>query len=95
MSSCATSQGIKTPLNEPNRPKVELSEASGTPTCKDVIKACDKALNAKQEQVDATTKELANTQQKLKESDDKLNSPFRNPFLLILLGLIGGVAITK
>lgn len=68
-------------------------------TCKDVIKKCDVALEKKEEEIKATNDALTKSKDynvlldvQVKEANDKLNAWYRNPFVLLGLGLLGGAA---
>ena len=65
-------------------------------TCGTVIKACDKALLAKQQEIkatqdalDAQTKVSVATQVQLKSAQGKLSSPVRSPIVLVGAGVLG------
>ena len=67
-------------------------------TCNDVIKACDKALRAKDKEIELDKKSLdsersvsQDTKKQLDTANEKLNSPARNPFILAGLGILGGI----
>lgn len=70
--------------------------------CKDVIYACDRAIAAKDEEIQAhknVIKTQDNINQMLNEKVVKLeeskNAIWNNPFVLIGLGVIGGFVIAK
>lgn len=79
-----------------------LTVLAETPTCNSVLQKCDEALQARKKELNlcnlALTQNLSETGElstKLSDSEDKLNSIWRNPFLLIGLGLVGGVLLVK
>lgn len=70
------------------------------PDCKDVIAACDEALEAKNKALTLANLAITNcikhgteVQMQLNEKTDELNSWYRNPYIVFGLGLLaGGVA---
>lgn len=71
-------------------------------TCDDVIKACDTALADKQTAIDKLT--LVNNQQDwaykdlrnvVDEKDAQLASIWHNTFIMIGVGLVGGILLVK
>ncbi len=73
-------------------------EAISKTTCSTVIKACDKALAAKNKTIDSykagldKSKDLLVTLQKDVESKDaQLSAWYRNPILMVLIGATIGV----
>ena len=67
--------------------------------CKDIIKACDETIAEKNKTIEL--KDLAvrnclehgiNVQYQLNEAKDELKSWYRNPLIIIPLGIIGGIA---
>lgn len=74
--------------------------------CNQVIEACDEALEAKNKEIEQLHLGLVESMgqstaltRDLGEANSKLESPFRNPYLMILLGgligLGGGVYLMK
>lgn len=67
--------------------------------CKDVIKACDSALLKKEVEIKATNDALGKSKdynilldQQLKNTQDQLDAWYRNPFILLGFGVLGGAA---
>lgn len=67
--------------------------------CEDIVTACDSALAAKNVQIEKLNLGLTESMNQstvltkdLNEANSKLESPFRNPYLMIGLGIIGGFA---
>lgn len=65
-----------------------------------MIKACDKALQKKEEALKASqeasteAKSLsANLKVKLEDSEEKLNNPTRNPFFMLGVGATAGLIV--
>lgn len=74
------------------------SYATGTITCKEVIEKADKALSAKQTQIQVTEQALELSQKEtgalkdqVKAKEGQLRSPLRKPVLLLGVGVIGTV----
>ncbi len=72
------------------------------PTCKEVIRAADKALAAQKAQIDIRDKELAQYAIMTKAQADELASDtaklgawYRSPYLYLFLGLAAGVYVGK
>ena len=71
------------------------------PACDKVIKACDSLVAAQKEQLSAQNKviqhdidELVKAYKTINERDDQLSSVFRNPFVMVGLGiLVGGLTV--
>lgn len=70
--------------------------------CKQVVGACDKvikiehSINRLQEKrVKKLTEQTLLLNTKLQQTQDSLGAWYRNPFVLIALGLVAGVAITR
>jgi len=71
-------------------------------TCNDVIQACDEALAAKNKEIDFSIRvittqdtELTRVRQDLRDEVANNNVWYKNPTILILLGVVAGVAISK
>jgi hypothetical protein len=71
-------------------------------TCQDVIKACDQALEDKNKAIEKlnlglaeSTKQAGELSVELDKKEKQLSAWYRNPFILIGLGLLGGVIIAK
>lgn len=69
-------------------------------TCDQVLRACDEALLARDNQLKLMDKALNDATQQIlsldkavKEADDKLSSPTRNPFVYLTAGAIGGALV--
>lgn len=78
------------------------ADTKTTPSCKDVISACDKALTAKDAQItarDQTVSDLKVMSKKqadeLQSANDKLNSWFRNPWLILAVGVGAGIYLGR
>jgi hypothetical protein len=72
------------------------------PKCDDVLSLCDKALQAKDKELELCDLGLKQTldqkvqlETEVKDLNDRSSSIFRNPFFLIGLGLVGGVLLAK
>ncbi len=85
-----------------DRPTPPSPSPSASPSCDPIIKACDKALDAKNKQIKLS--DLAIQQQKdvinkqgvvIAEQDAKLNSFFRSPIVLIVAGAVGALLLGK
>ncbi len=79
-------------------PTISLAETK----CSDVIAACDKAIAAKDGEISAKNDVIkkqddvnAMLNQKVVDLEAKDRSIFRNPYVLIGVGLIGGFLIAK
>lgn len=75
---------------------------AGTPTCNEVLQACDKAFEAKKKEVQlcdlALKKSVDQNAALTKEIKDKEasgSSIFKNPFFLMGIGLVGGLIINR
>lgn len=72
-----------------------------TPSCQDVISKCEKAIETRKEEVRLCNLGLAQSQEALAQTDamlkaaeTKLQSPTRNPFVLVTFGVVVGILIT-
>jgi hypothetical protein len=70
--------------------------------CESVIKSCDEALKAQrnlnlkiENQLEHELKLGSERDKKIKELEESNNSWYKNPFLLIGIGLVGGVVLAK
>ena len=70
-------------------------------TCLDVIKACDIALEKKEKEIelkDLALKQsqdhLSRTLGDLENAREQLGSPFRNPFIMVTVGVVLGIVVT-
>lgn len=72
-----------------------------SPNCQEVIQAADKALQAKQTELDACYKQVFNNKTQItdlsvtvKQQNDELSSVWHNPLILIPFSiLVGGAAV--
>lgn len=79
-----------------------MGQTSTKPTCKDVIKACDKALadkNGAIELQDIAIKKLVGQNIELNkevaEMNESNNAWYKNPFVIAILGIATGVVVGK
>lgn len=79
-----------------------MAEEKAKPSCGDVITACDKALAHKDgaigglQMVVLQRDELIKMQKTtIEEQDAKLSAWYRNPWLLLGLGVVAGMAIKR
>lgn len=79
-------------------PQTRAEETKSKPDCKQVIDAADKAIEAQKKEIDlCRTSLLIYDQQNkallqdLNASNKALSSWYRNPFIMMGLGLLGGV----
>lgn len=70
--------------------------------CENVLVLCDKALQETKKQVEvrdqiisASSQEILRQKEVIQDQESKLNSIFRNPWLYLGLGLVGGYLIAK
>ena len=70
--------------------------------CTDVIKAADQTINLKDKQIDAQDKLIGKQNDMNQMLNDRVvelessnNSIFKNPFLYLALGLVGGFLVAK
>jgi hypothetical protein len=70
--------------------------------CDTALNACIKALDARTEQVQAldlalteSRKEADSLRASGREKDEQLSAWYRNPFVMMALGLVAGVAVTR
>lgn len=69
-------------------------------SCNDVIKSCDSALAAKNNEIKVCRLGLTQTldenvalNEQLKSANNKLASPLRNPFFLTTVGVVIGIVV--
>lgn len=69
---------------------------------KDIISACDKSLETKNYVIELQNQALQQAMQantlndsRAREAEEKLNSAWRNPYLYLALGLLGGFLIAR
>lgn len=77
-----------------------LNSAQAETTCKDVITSCDKALEAKNRQIQLSDLALRQTVDRLtrvelqyKEERESASAWYKSPFLYLSVGLIGGLLL--
>lgn len=78
------------------------ADTKTTPSCKDVISACDRALTAKDAQIEARDKTISDLKvmskkqaDELQSATDKLGAWYRSPWLYLGLGLAGGLYLGR